>query len=801
MTTQENPMNTQENLRPRSATAGRGPGRAKSSALLSSSSDSPPPPPSSFRKVRTEYGELMIEESSGKRRFEGFLPFCINVVYDAEAGKWREFEMINGTWAEREVPEELPDCSPAFTEHHQGRTLPWYVEKPKAPLSLPRHLVDLAVELPKPQDPRELDSYKSHYKMVWLCHHRRGLYEKEVVAKRGSHIAYLDVEANVEVDKRRTESVASVENLPDRRLLDRDHLWDVVVNVVAQVVSVLAIYEPITAVFDDSLSSIEHNQESLSYKRLVGSNANGTDWANVIAREQHAENGKFIAIGLVIVVEIFAILSVGFIWEKTIRQIWWYSSLIHGSILIDFANEGEEWAKKHPMVNNLPEWMQTKLNFPFFLSSSAFLMQAWLLFYAPNTTSNLGSKFLALFVIYGALQALYAPVEACQNMENELISLQKFCEKDFNSATDIIKNCVMVPEAFALKRLGDCSRWQIILLARWAETQVPPIKWDYMLDRPLDLAALKLDKKIWFQYRQAQQRLAFDFRMLTIDGDTLPKDPNLFGELSHPYNLNSDSFGFWRREEVDPTSILGKAQKRNCLGSCLETLSSRSSRWSNTLNSLTFERKSEDDNQGCMDHCCQRLCFMWKYIKEVLWNNKRIFECPFDEKMVRWSNNLFLFAFFAGVIASIVLALYSALDTWTLADKIEESCESKLDCSGTTCLQFTVAETGLYFDLAKWIGDGVCNRPPLYGLYYCSERDDTGACIGTEVKKPKFSLDCPAFEKDGGDCLFVSCGVDLKGVDLRADACSLCPNDHRVCSGDCLWSETTSTCGDIIPNP
>ena len=47
-------------------------------------------------------------------------------------------------------------------------------------------------------------------------------------------------------------------------------------------------------------------------------------------------------------------------------------------------------------------------------------------------------------------------------IEETLISLQKFCENDFEKSKQILKDSVMVPEVQVLKRLGDCSRWQRI---------------------------------------------------------------------------------------------------------------------------------------------------------------------------------------------------------------------------------------------------------------------------------------------------------------------------------------------------
>ena len=57
-------------------------------------------------------------------------------------------------------------------------------------------------------------------------------------------------------------------------------------------------------------------------------------------------------------------------------------------------------------------------------------------------------------------------------MENDLIYLQKFCESDVSK---ILKDCVLLKEAHALNRLGDCGRWQIIMRRKWTEQHDPPI--------------------------------------------------------------------------------------------------------------------------------------------------------------------------------------------------------------------------------------------------------------------------------------------------------------------------------------
>ena len=747
-------------------------------------------------ETKEKYGDLLIDDQSGERQFEGFIDFCVNVVYDAEKNEWVEFKYDkNGKKKYVEIKrvgaasaDEQPDCSDKWMEHHPA------LKKEKVRPKLPRHLFDfneLDECLPSPpgppprtgggvdaENPRDInpdDGYKSRYKMVWLSHSRVGLHGKSAASKRLSQLGKSNKNAV------RKNSLSEMNTLPERRLLDRKHLLDVTMNIFATIISVLAIYEPISTLFDTTIDDIEKDQEKVKWE-ILKDGTGGIDYADVASRQDSALFGRFCAYLQIGFVEIFAIMAVGFIWEKTIRQIWWYSSVNHGGVLIDFANENDTWWQKHS-------------NFSFSLCVMAFGLQAFLL---ASSEQNFSAKLLTLYISFGALKELYSPVEACQQTEDELISLQKFCEKDFNKASEIIRDCTMIQEVHALQRMGDISRWQVIMLARWAETN--QIKWDYMYCRPFELEKLTKDEQK--RYREIKEEVAYSFKMLHVDTSILPAKPELFSETTHPYNLNYPHiFGFEAYTlNIRPPNLL------------LRTIL-KSTRWSNTLDYLIFQNELDDDNYTDEnDHTKKRAAFMLRYIYETLLKGKSMSNCPFDEKMKRWSNNFLRFARLFGVFLSIGVAVYCFFKVDKLANKIEKSCVSRYDCSGKVCLQVEYFDgSGMQWEnMASWIGDGYCDKS---GLYFCEVELENGervsaflntldACVEapTEEKSwPLFSLECPEFDYDGGDCGKIYCG-SFNDQNAFADTCELCTSGGKGaagCGGECQWNSGGSICEPI----
>ena len=240
----------------------------------------------------------------------GFIDFCINVVWVPHTeqpnpanitGDWHEFtfDRKSGKWCEI-LDLSRKKASDEFKALHPNHK--WKEEKDELPL----HLDDV------PTLPKTKDDYRSNYKMTWLCHHR-GFKPRDTAAPSPSFTA------DVESQKKLSASMSELGTLPKRRLLDREHVLDVVINIVAQIIAVVSIFEPIVNALTARMDGIEIEQADFNYTLL------GTVDLDAIRDERSAfpDTAIVIADAQMGVMLVFTLISVHFIFEKTIRQIWW----------------------------------------------------------------------------------------------------------------------------------------------------------------------------------------------------------------------------------------------------------------------------------------------------------------------------------------------------------------------------------------------------------------------------------------------------------------------------------------------
>ena len=390
-----------------------------------------------------------------------------------------------------------------------------------------------------------------------------------------------------------------------------------------------------------------------------------------------------------------------------------------------------------------------------------------------QTRDSWKTRGLYIFLTYGALSALYAPVQSCKNTEDDLISLAKFSESDPLKASAILKESTIIREAHAFKRFGDCMRWQAIMLAKWAETQDPPIQWDYLRSEPFNLPMLEPSKRK--EYEQVKQKHAFHFKMLKINPDVMPH-VDAFKNMEHvPYNLRYPPWGMgvYRPIAKQRPGIFAR------LG--LDRIISDSTRWTETLG-MNFE----GDQMGKEVNLWEAF---WRYVLIVLVRNEAIgTEFPFDKGKRKWSRTLFFSSYIFGIFCSAFLAVNSFISVADLALNVTLSCETMFDCSGEICM------------IAGWegrIGDGVCNSEgAMYcntyypvnsmggcdngGLLYRHTSSDVvnycspsytsvsaaGLCPDGLQAFSLYSLDlnCPKFDYDGGDCKLVPTRRELEDL-------------------------------------
>ena len=601
--------------------------------------------PSSTSSKQPFLGDLRL---SGPDAFHGFLKECINVVWVPDVAKtngnttgvWHEFEYdhSSSSWKDLNIPKELPNERDGPPVSEQFKAAHPQLKDKKDP-TLPNYLIDLDKDLPKTTN----DHYKSNYKMIWVSHHR-GFTSINSAKVRTSFIA------DEKLQRKRTQSASEAE-FPQRRLMDQEHMIDIIVNVFSQIVAVVALFEPAESAVSDLLDEVKTSQEKMSYIDIMTTNT------EKVAAERYATHDEFstkfgmLQVGIL---ELLSAISIISIWEKTVRQIWWYSSVEQG-VLIDFANETEG--------NSREALTKRYLCFPRLLCYLSMALQGWLLWKYVDGWFN---YLFYLYIIFGALRALDEPVSAVMSTEETLISLQKFCEVDFDKSKELLSRSTMLPEIQVIKRLGDCSRWQTIMLAKWAEQQDPPVAWDYLKHKPrwdTENAGLGILKA---NYEEEKQKFAFYFRMLKMD-DVFPEE-GAFDHERLPYNVDYPTYLFKGVYENVPDA-LDKTWTSNSFTRAINLAAAlrKARRWSSSLAVIFQDDKDENEPH-----------LFW----DVLLRGKAPSALPFKEKNRTISNHLF------GVVLAVGIFCCVGVGFWYLESKISpkaleimSTCETRYDCS------------------------------------------------------------------------------------------------------------------------
>ncbi|GMI26248.1 hypothetical protein TeGR_g8674, partial [Tetraparma gracilis] len=645
-----------------------------------------------------DIGDLnLTPDAEGNIR--GFIPWAINVVWVPDStlrlghvvGAWREynFDPLKATWSFTTVG---PDTSAK---------------------DFPKVLLDSKGK--DTADRTAPANYRANYKMVWLCHHR-GFHCASTTSPSSSH------------QLERTRMLDAI-GFPKRRLLDREHLMDVTFNVGLMVAGAVVMFQPCVSSIASMTAAASSKQSSLSPESIAEIDVDAV-------HESRSEVGEdYLNAGLVMVIllEFMAASGILAITEKNFRQVWWYACLERG-LMIDFRDE-----TKGP-----PQQVAQRvlLSFPALVCYVYIAVLGYLLGLGVRSDTQVYEYALNMAVSLKILYEMHAQFFACFNVASLLVPLPTFFGTNPDIARKILEDTTRIKEVHALQRLGDCARWQHIMLARWCETQRPPLRWNYKKHRPKK-KDLKRDKKVKLAFEEQKRLYAFNFGMLELDAGVFPKGDVLESSARLPYSLEYASCLHWVFDGVYkniPNKSPGLSLTNNPLTRNFSPLAAlkRVTRWSNT-ESLVFPKckgGGEGSNVGGRQ---SPLAVFAKHAYVSLYRGEQLFEHAFDYRMVKAHSGFLLTVFTLGILLCVGYADY-ILESKILpmTDDFADMCETKNDCSGTVCLR----DTGR--DLTFLIGNGVCDNNGTRAFLNAT---------GEWFNSTSFSLDCKELAFDGGDCL------------------------------------------------